>query len=184
MQHACEITPSALTSVTGIDDDQLTQMCQELVTSNEVLTVANFLFPQGRVVSGSLPAIERFEEAASKAGLKKKVKRLPVSGAFHSSLMEPAVEEFKEALSQVKLNPTKFPVYSNVTGLPYKSTHEVTELLVRQICQPVLWEQGMRHMLSNFELAAFYEVGPKRQLRAMLQRIDSAAAQTTKNIEA
>ena len=182
MQRACDLIPGALSSISGLDDGKMTQLCDESRNTGEVLHVANFLFPGGRVVSGNLASVERLEKAASKAGAKA-VKRLPVSGAFHSSLMEPALEEYRETISQVQFHPPKFPVYSNVTGLPYESDVDMVKILSRQVCEPVLWEQSMRHMLRNFTVTSIYELGPKRQLRTMLQRIDSTA-KLAKNIEA
>ena len=176
--------PGAMSSISGLDDDKLTQLCNESRNNGEVLHVSNFLFPGRRVVSGNLASVERLEKAASKEGAKA-VRRLNVSGAFHSSLLEPTLEEYKETLSRVHFHPPKFPVYSNVTGLPYESDVDMVKVLSRQVCEPVLWEQSIRHMLKTFTLTSIYELGPKRQLRTMLERIDSnAAAKLAKNIEA
>ena len=184
MQRASDTTAGAVLSVWGLDDNKLNQLCHESKNYGEVLTIANYLFPGGRVVAGSLSSIERLEKAALLAG-SKAVKRIPVSGAFHSSLMEDAAEEYKETINQIQLHRPKFSIYSNMTGLPYEPTDETPDMLARHLCEPVLWEQSMRHMLSNFALTSIYELGPKRQLRSTLQRIDpGAAAKLVKNIEA
>jgi [acyl-carrier-protein] S-malonyltransferase len=184
MQQACDLAPGALSSISGLDNSKMAQLCEESRNSGEVLHVANFLFPGGQVVSGSLASVEKLEKAASKAGAKA-VRRLPVSGAFHTSLMEPALEEYKETLRWTRFRPSRFPVYSNVTGLPHEINVDMVEMLSRQVCEPVLWEQSIRHILSNFMVTAIYELGPKRQLQTILQRIDSnASARLAKNIEA
>jgi [acyl-carrier-protein] S-malonyltransferase len=183
-QRGFELTPSTMSSISGLDDNRILELCNESRNDGEILHISNFLFPLRRVVSGHLASVEKFEKTAIKAGAKN-VKRLNVSGAFHSSLLEPTMAGYKKTLSEVTFHPPKFPVYSNLTGLPYESDVDMVEMLCRQICEPALWEQSVKHMLKTFALTSLYELGPKRQLRTILERIDPvAAAKLAKNIEA
>lgn len=183
-QQASEKTTGATISVWGLDDDTLNELCHESRNHNEVLTIVNYLFPGGHVVAGSLSSIKRLEKAALLAG-SKAVKRIAVSGAFHSPLMKDAAEEYKEVISQIQFSHPKFSIYSNMTGLPFQPADETPAMIARHVCEPVLWEQSMCHMLANFALTSIYELGPKRQLYSTLRRIDPiAAAKLVKNIEA
>ena len=184
VQLASDLIPGAMSSISGLDDDKVTQLCNESRNTGEVLHIAIYMFPGGRIVAGSLASVERLERAALKEGAKS-VRRRITSGAFHCSHMEQGLEEYKEALSRVHFHPPKFSVYSNLTGLPHETDADMGESLCRQICEPVLWEQSIRHMLKTFTLTSIYELGPKRQLRTMFERTDAnAAARLAKSIEA
>jgi [acyl-carrier-protein] S-malonyltransferase len=124
-------------------------------------------------VSGVNLACEKAAELAAKMGAMKAIP-LPVAGAFHTELMRPAVESLAEALQGVTLRAPEIPVVSNVDARPHEDPAEIRDLLVRQVCSPVLWEDSMRYLLGE-GFDQFYEVGPGRVLRGLLRRIDRKA---------
>jgi [acyl-carrier-protein] S-malonyltransferase len=132
--------------------------------------VANLLCPGNTVVSGTNAACERMADLATKAGAIKAVP-LAVAGAFHTPIMSTAVERLKAALAGVQMSPPKLPVISNVDARPHKDPEELRALLIRQVVQPVRWEDSMRHLLDE-GVDQFYEVGPGRVLRGLLKRIN------------
>jgi len=169
MQGAADAVPSGMVSVLGLDAEKIEAACKE-ARGNEILQIANYLCPGNIVVSGHKTACERFAPLAEKAGAMKTIP-LAVAGAFHTPLMQPAVERLKKALSGVKLNKPRFPVVSNVDAEPHDDPEQIRELLVRQVVAPVRWEDSIRKMLSHGH-APFWEVGPGRVLRGLLKRID------------
>jgi [acyl-carrier-protein] S-malonyltransferase len=104
---------------------------------------------------------------------------LAVAGAFHTPIMQPAVERLAAALAKVRFSPPKIPVVSNVDARPHEDPDELRQLLTRQVVEPVLWEDSMRYLLDN-GFNRFYEIGPGRVLRGLLRRIDRTA--TCENI--
>jgi [acyl-carrier-protein] S-malonyltransferase len=169
MQDAADAVPSGMVSVLGLDAEKIDAACQE-ARGNEILQIANYLCPGNIVVSGHKTACERFVPLAEKAGAMKTIP-LAVAGAFHTPLMQPAVERLKKALSGVTLNKPRIPVISNVDAEPHDDPEQIRELLVRQVVAPVRWEDSLRKMLSHGH-APFWEVGPGRVLRGLLKRID------------
>ena len=132
--------------------------------------IANFLCPGNIVVSGSLAACERAAEMAQPHGAMKAMP-LAVAGAFHTEIMRPADQRCAEALADVPMHRPRIPVISNVDALPHNDPEEIRQILVRQILQPVRWEDSMRYLLQQ-GFDQFYEVGPGRVLRGLLRRID------------
>ena len=170
MQAASEATPSGMVSILGLDADQVEQLCDAARADGETLRVANLLCPLNIVVSGHKNSCEQVVHKAVEAGAMKAVP-LAVAGAFHTSIMEPAVQQLVAALEQVKLTRPRIPVISNVDARPHDDPEEIRQLLVRQIVSPVGWEESMRYLLGQgFE--SFYEIGPGRVLRGLLRRID------------
>ncbi|HEY2413181.1 MAG TPA: ACP S-malonyltransferase [Pirellulaceae bacterium] len=169
MQDAADAVPSGMVSVLGLDAEKLEAACQE-ARGNEILQIANYLCPGNIVVSGHKTACERFAPLAEKAGAMKTIP-LSVAGAFHTPLMQPAVERLKNALGGVTLNKPRIPVISNVDAEPHDDPEQIRELLVQQVVAPVRWEDSIRKMLSHGH-APFWEVGPGRVLRSLLKRID------------
>src|SRR5690349_21106186 len=139
MQDAADAVPSGMVSVLGLDAEKTTAVCQEARTGDEILQIANYLCPGNIVVSGHKTACERFTGLAEKAGAMKTIP-LAVAGAFHTPLMQPAVERLKKALAVVTLNKPRFPVVSNVDADPHDDPEQIRELLVRQVVAPVRWE--------------------------------------------
>jgi [acyl-carrier-protein] S-malonyltransferase len=169
MQDAADAVSSGMVSVLGLDAEKIEAACSE-ARGSEILQIANYLCPGNIVVSGHKTACERFAPLAEKAGAMKTIP-LAVAGAFHTPLMQPAVERLKKALSGVKLNKPRIPVISNVDAEPHDDPEQIRELLVRQVVAPVRWEDSLRKMLSHGH-TPFWEVGPGRVLRGLLKRID------------
>jgi [acyl-carrier-protein] S-malonyltransferase len=169
MQDASDAVPSGMVSVLGMEREQVEALCDE-TRGTEVLQVANLLCPGNIVVSGSQPACERFTSLAAAAGAMKVIP-LAVAGAFHTPIMQPAVERLTAALAAVDLQKPRIPVVSNVDARPHEDPAEIRNLLVRQVVQPVLWLDSMRWMIDDFHVDSCYEIGPGRILRGLLKRI-------------
>ncbi|MCA9185059.1 MAG: ACP S-malonyltransferase [Planctomycetales bacterium] len=170
MQMASDATPSGMVSVLGLEPDVVERLCEEHRGDGEVLRIANYLCPGNLAVSGSRAACERLTEAAEAAGAMKVVP-LAVAGAFHSSLMQPAVERLSSALANVSFAAPRIPVILNVTGRPSEDPESIRQTLIRQVVEPVQWEESMRWMLAE-GYGQFFEVGPGRVLRGLLRRMD------------
>ena len=169
MQAAADAVPSGMVSVLGLDREQVAAVCDEARVDGEVLQPANYLCPGNIAVSGSEKSCAQVPEAAGNAGAMKCVP-LTVAGAFHTSLMESAVEKLSSVLAEIEFQPTRIPVYSNVDASPHTKPDELRALLERQVCSPVQWHDSMQKMLDDgFE--KFYEVGPGRVLRGLLKRV-------------
>lgn len=169
MQDAADETPSGMVSILGLERVEVETLCDK-AREGEVLDLANYLCPGNIVVSGTNAACERVAELAPAMGAMKALP-LPVAGAFHTQIMRPADERLAEALAGVAMQKPKIPVISNVDARPHDDPEEIRRLLVRQVLQPVRWEDSMRHLIGlGFD--TFYEVGPGRVLRGLLRRID------------
>jgi [acyl-carrier-protein] S-malonyltransferase len=173
MQDASDAVASGMVSILGLEADKIQQVCDEARGSGEVLQIANYLCPGNIVVSGHKTACERVADLATKAGAMKTIP-LAVAGAFHTPLMQPAVERLKKALSSVALHKPRIPVISNVDAHPHDNPEEIRDLLVKQVVSPVQWEASMRQMLAHGH-GPFWEIGPGRVLRGLLKRIDRKA---------
>lgn len=169
MQAAADQVPSSMVSVLGLDHEKVQQICDDARVDGECLQLANFLCPGNIVVSGSQASCDRVAELAAAAGAMKTIP-LAVAGAFHTPIMQPAVEQLTQALDNVSLGSTRLPIYSNVDALPHTESDEFNELLVKQVCAPVLWNQTMDRMLEE-GFDQFYEVGNGRVLTSLLKRI-------------
>lgn len=178
MQAASNVTPSGMVSILGLELSQVQALCDE-AREDGILQVANLLCPGNIVVSGTNAACERVAEMAESAGAMKAVP-LAVAGAFHTPIMKPADETLAGVLAAVTMNRPSIPVISNVDALSHDDPEEIRRILVRQVLQPVLWENSMRYLLDQ-GFDTFYEVGPGRVLRGLLRRIDRKA--TCHNIE-
>ena len=170
MQAAADAVKSGMASVLGLDLEQLTAVCDSVRSDDEVLQPANLLCPGNIAVSGHISAIERLEPAAKEAGAMKVIP-LSVAGAFHTSLMEPAVAALREALDEMPIQDTRIPVYSNVDASPHQSADEIRDLLSRQVVGPVRWEDSIRKMMDD-GVGGFFEAGTGRVLRGTLKRIN------------
>jgi [acyl-carrier-protein] S-malonyltransferase len=174
MQDAADATQSGMVSILGLEATQVEAVCQEARAEGEVLEIANFLCPGNIVVSGHKGACERVADVAAKAGAMKTIP-LAVAGAFHTRLMQPAVERLGKALADVRLNKPRIPVLLNVDAHAHDDPGKIRDLLVKQVVSPVRWDETMRKMLEHGH-APFWEVGPGRVLRGLLKRIDRKAA--------
>ncbi|MCC9605884.1 ACP S-malonyltransferase [Blastopirellula sp. JC732] len=172
MQEAADAVPSGMVSVLGLERDQVAAICAE-ARENDILEIANLLCPGNIVVSGSNDACERVPAIAEKAGAMK-VMPLAVAGAFHTQIMQPAVEKLAAALADVPMSAPRIPVVSNVDAVPHNDPEEIRQLLIQQVCSPVRWEDSMRFLLeAGFD--EFFEIGAGRVLRGLMKRIDRKA---------
>lgn len=169
MQQASDATPSGMVSILGLEPVQVEALC-ERAREGDVLQVSNLLCPGNIVISGTVAACERAADMAEAAGAMKALP-LAVAGAFHTPLMHPADTRLAEALSEVPIRRPTIPVVSNVDAQPHDDPEEIRRLLVRQVVQPVRWEDSVRYLLAR-GFDQFYEVGPGRVLRGLLKRID------------
>jgi [acyl-carrier-protein] S-malonyltransferase len=169
MQDAANATSGAMVSVLGLELSQVQKLCDE-ARSDQVLEIANLLCPGNVVCSGETAACERLLTLATAAGAMKVIP-LAVAGAFHTSLMQPAVERLRTALTTVPMQKPRIPVISNVDARPHDDPNEIRELLIKQVCSQVRWEDSMRYLLDEQKITQFYELGPGRVLAGLLKRI-------------
>jgi len=186
MAEAASSTPQAMLSIFGLDQEVLEKLCQEQAYGGEVCQVANHLFPRGFACAGTADAITRLKESTENAGAMQ-AKLLKTSGAFHTSLMKPAQEKLQEALEKLmpEMKPPTCDIYMNVTGKKVKAgtpPADFVPLLAKQLCSPVLWENSVRLMIDD-GMTEFFEVGPMRQLKAIMKRIDMNMWTSTTNVE-
>jgi [acyl-carrier-protein] S-malonyltransferase len=173
MQAAADATPSGMVSILGLERDAVEALCEK-AREGEILQIANFLCPGNLAISGHKAACQRAAEMAEGAGAMKAVP-LAVAGAFHTSIMQPAVARLEAALAGVPLKSPRIPVISNVDAAAHDDPEEIRRLLAKQVVSPVRWEDSMRALLAQ-GYDKFYEVGPGRVLRGILKRIDRKAA--------
>lgn len=173
MQECAENRPGAMVAVLGMERETLAALCAEC-RGTDVLEIANVLCPGNVVVSGSAAACGRLTEAATAAGAMKCVP-LEVAGAFHTVLMEPAVERLSAALERTTLRAPRIPVVSNVDARPHSDPAEIRGLLARQVIGVVEWNASMAYILST-GVRTVWEVGPGRVLRGLMKRIDRGVA--------
>ena len=169
MQAAADETPSGMVSVLGLEREQVASVCDSARQDGEVLQIANLLCPGNTAVSGHQESCNHVAPAAEAAGAMKSVP-LSVAGAFHTSIMESAVEKLREALEQVEIKSSRIPVCSNVDAKPHTEPDEFCDLLLRQVCAPVLWHDSMQQLLDD-GFDEFYEVGYGRVLRGLMKRV-------------
>ena len=169
MQAASDATPSGMVSVLGLSQEKVEELCARASAAGKV-QIANLLGPNNIVVSGTKAACDEVERLAPEFGAMKTI-RLAVAGAFHTEIMKPADQQLAAALEQCRLQTLRVPVWSNVDAQPHTEPNEIRGLLVRQVLQPVLWEQTMRGLLQA-GVGKFYEIGPGRVLAGLLKRID------------
>jgi len=168
MQAASDATPSGMVSILGLEQTKVEELCAAARTKG-LIEIANLLCPGNIAVSGSKEALDEVERLAPERGAMKTI-RLAVAGAFHTSLMKPADEALATALAGAALRPPRIPVWSNVDAQPHTDPEEIRALLIRQVLQPVLWEQTMRNLLAS-GIDRFYEIGPGRVLAGLLKRV-------------
>jgi [acyl-carrier-protein] S-malonyltransferase len=177
MQAAADATPSGMVSILLLEVDQVVSICEEASGQGHI-RIANYLCPGNLVVSGSNTACERAAELAEAAG--GRAMPLAVAGAFHTELMKPADTQLRQALAEVDLKSPDLPVVSNVDAEPHEDPNEIQDILVRQVVNPVRWEESIRAMMAA-GCTDFYEIGPGKVLRGLLRRIDRKTPCTTIN---
>ena len=168
MQESGTRSPGTMAAVIGAEQALVEEACREAADTG-IVQAANFNSPGQIVISGSIPGIDRAIDILKQKGVRL-VKKLPVSGAFHSPLMQFAQDELGAVLRDTAISDASFPVYTNVTAEPVLHAATVREMLLKQVTCPMLWETSMRNMLRD-GIAAFHEVGPGTVLQGLLKRI-------------
>ncbi|MEI7852074.1 MAG: ACP S-malonyltransferase [Planctomycetota bacterium] len=168
MQAASEKSPSGMLSVIGAEKEQIEQICADAGKVG-LIKMANFLCPGNIVVSGDDQACLMFEKIASEKGIR--TIKLAVAGAFHTSLMEPALDRLAKILSTTSIASTNVPVLANVDALEHSDPVSIKNKLARQVVEPVLWENCIRKILDS-GVEKLYEVGPGRVLAGLAKRIN------------
>jgi [acyl-carrier-protein] S-malonyltransferase len=171
MQKACEIEPSTMAAILGLEDAVVERICGEI---DGVVVPANYNCPGQLVISGSVPAVEAACAKLSEAGAKRALV-LQVGGAFHSPLMEPAREELAAAIENTNFNQPICPVYQNVTASAISNPDEIKKNLVLQLTAPVRWTQTMQQMLADGATEVI-EVGPGKVLQGLFKKVDREIA--------
>jgi len=166
MQRACELNPSTMAAILGLDDKVVEEVCASI---DDVVVAANYNCPGQLVISGTMKGIEIACEKLKAAGAKRALP-LPVGGAFHSPLMEPAREELAAAIENTTFNTPVCPVYQNVNALPFTDTTEIKKNLIAQLTAPVRWTQSVQNMVKD-GATTFIECGPGKVLQGLVKKI-------------
>ncbi|KGO79535.1 ACP S-malonyltransferase [Flavobacterium beibuense F44-8] len=170
MQKACEITPSTMAAVLGLEDKVVEDICEQ---TEGVVVAANYNCPGQLVISGETTAVERACEALKAAGAKRAL-ILPVGGAFHSPMMEPAREELAAAIEKTQFAAPVCPVYQNVPASAVTNPDEIKQNLIIQLTAPVKWTQSVQNMIAD-GATLFTEVGPGNVLQGLVKKINKEA---------
>ncbi|HUH34456.1 MAG TPA: ACP S-malonyltransferase [Moheibacter sp.] len=170
MQKACEMHPSTMAAILGLEDELVEEIC---AATEGVVVAANYNCPGQLVISGEIPAVEAACEKLKEAGAKRAL-ILPVGGAFHSPLMQPAEEELAQAIEQTTFNTPICPIYQNVSTTAITDPEQIKKNLIAQLTAPVKWTQSVQNMLSD-GAAEFIEVGPGNTLQGLIKKIDRSA---------
>lgn len=166
MQRACEINPSTMAAIIGLDDKVVEEVCASIA---EVVVAANYNCPGQLVISGSIKGIEIACEKLKAAGAKRALP-LQVGGAFHSPLMEPAREELAAAIESTMFSRPVCPVYQNVNALPSTDVEVIKKNLIAQLTSPVRWTQSVQKMVKD-GATIFVECGPGKVLQGLVKKI-------------
>jgi len=167
MQKACEIQPSIMAAVIGLEDQIVEEVCNQ---SSGIVVAANYNCPGQLVISGEISAIDHACEILKEAGARMAMV-LPVSGAFHSPLMEPAREELAAAIESTTFNEPVCPIYQNVTASATNNAADIKKNLIAQLTAPVKWTQTIRQMIADGG-TEFTEIGPGKVLQGLMRKID------------
>lgn len=170
MQKACEAVPSTMAAVLGLPDEKVEEICK---STDGIVVPANYNCPGQLVISGEIPAVDAACEAAKAAGAKRAL-RLPVGGAFHSPLMEPAREELAKAIAETAFKAPVCPVYQNVSTTAITDPEQIQKNLIAQLTAPVKWTQSVQNMVKD-GATVFIEVGPGKVLQGLVKKIEPTA---------
>lgn len=170
MQRACEINPSTMAAILGLDDDKVEEICASI--TSEIVVAANYNCPGQLVISGSMKGIGIAIEKMKAAGAKRALP-LQVGGAFHSPLMEPAREELAKAIESTYFSTPVCPVYQNVNALPSTDVTVIKKNLIAQLTSPVRWTQSVQSMVKD-GATNFIECGPGKVLQGLVKKIAPA----------
>lgn len=171
MQKACEAKPSTMAAVLALPDEKVEEICDSV---EGTVVAANYNCPGQIVISGEIEAVDAACAKALEAGAKRAL-RLPVGGAFHSPLMEPARQELAAAIEATEFSKPRVPVYQNVDAKPHTDPAEIKANLVAQLTAPVRWTRSVQNMIAD-GATEFIEVGPGKVLRGLVGKIDRSVA--------
>ncbi len=170
MQKACELQPSTMAAVLNLDDTLIETICKEITDAGNIVVAANYNCPGQLVISGSIEGITIACEKMKAAGAKRALV-LPVGGAFHSPLMEPARIELEAAINNTTFNNPICPVYQNVTASAISNPDEIKKNLILQLTAPVKWTQTVTQMIAD-GATHFTEVGPGKVLQGLVKKVN------------
>ena len=168
MQEACELCPGTMAAVLGMADDKVAEICNQIP---DCVVAANYNCPGQVVISGSISGVELACKALKEAGAKRAL-RLPVGGAFHSPLMQPAAERLEKAILSTNFYVPICPVYQNVSAHAEKDKHVIQRQLLEQLTSPVRWTQSVQQMIAD-GASRFYEFGPGDVLKGLIRKINT-----------
>ena len=169
MQKACEAAPSTMAAIIGLDDETVERVCSEVSKPGNIVVPANYNNPGQLVISGNVEAVNAACEALKEAGAKRALP-LPVGGAFHSPLMQPAKDELQAAIEATEFSTPKCPVYQNVDAKAHTDADEIKQNLIAQLTAPVRWTYEVQAMLAD-GATDFTECGPGKALQGMIAKI-------------
>jgi [acyl-carrier-protein] S-malonyltransferase len=168
MQAACDANPSSMAAILGLEDAKVEEICAQI---SGIVVPANYNCPGQLVISGETTAVEEACVKLKEAGAKRAL-LLPVNGAFHSPLMQPAQERLAAAIEQTKFRKATIPVYQNITTTAVTDPEEIKQNLIEQLTGPVKWTQSVQNMIKDGG-TNFIEVGPGKTLQGLIKKIDS-----------
>ncbi|MCW3162150.1 ACP S-malonyltransferase [Chryseobacterium oryctis] len=169
MQEACNANPSSMAAILGLEDAKVEEICAQI---NGIVVPANYNCPGQLVISGETAAVEEACAKLKEAGAKRAL-LLPVNGAFHSPLMQPAQERLAKAIESTKFRKATIPVYQNITTTAITNPEEIKQNLIAQLTGPVKWTQSVQNMIKD-GANNFVEVGPGKTLQGLIKKIDSS----------
>ncbi len=169
MQAACDANPSSMAAILGLEDAKVEEICAQI---SGIVVPANYNCPGQLVISGETSAVEEACAKLKEAGAKRALV-LPVNGAFHSPLMQPAQERLAAAIEQTKFRKAMIPVYQNITTTAVSDPDEIKKNLIAQLTGPVKWTQSIQNMIKD-GATKFVEVGPGKTLQGLIKKIDAS----------
>ncbi|WP_185871732.1 ACP S-malonyltransferase [Blattabacterium cuenoti] len=166
MQNICETTHGGMAVVFGLKDSIIEEVCKK---DHGIIVPSNYNCPEQLVISGEISALKRVCFFLKKIGAKR-IFTLPVHGAFHSPIMEPARKKFKKIIKKISFKDSKYPIYQNVTALPVIKSYDIKRNLVEQLTYPVKWKQSIKNMMKDGAVS-FTEIGPGNILQGLIKKI-------------
>lgn len=176
MQEACDANPSSMAAILGLPDEKVEEICAAI---DGIVVPANYNCPGQLVISGETAAVEMACEKLKEAGAKRAL-MLPVNGAFHSPLMQPAQEKLAAAIENTKFRNAMIPVYQNITTSAVLDPEEIKMNLIKQLTGPVKWTQSVQNMIKD-GATHFIEVGPGKTLQGLIKKINSEVTTSSEN---
>lgn len=171
MQEACNSNPSSMAAILGLEDHKVEEICESV---EGIVVPANYNCPGQLVISGETSAVEKACQLLKEAGAKRAL-MLPVNGAFHSPLMQPAQDRLSNAIEETKFRKAMIPVYQNITTTAVTDPEEIKQNLIAQLTGPVKWTQSVQNMIKN-GATQFVEVGPGKTLQGLIRKINAEVA--------